>query len=286
MIPASLKESVFEATGIKAIRSTPLGGGSINNVAAIVGEKQDFILKWNTPSLFSMFEVEAKGLDLLRKNSDSFIIPEVFGMGKNDAYSWLAISKVDSAPTSHVMFTKFGESLAALHKNHNDSWGLNHDNYIGRLPQPNTSENDWLTFFRRHRIEFQLKMAVDAGKMQASCYKKMEQMFAKLPEIIPDEPPSLLHGDLWSGNFIAAPGDKTALIDPAVYYGYREIEIAFTRLFGGFGSAFYDAYNSSYPLQPGFESRADIYNLYPLLVHVNLFGGGYVRQALSVLNKF
>lgn len=286
MIPESLKKSILDVTGLKAHSATPLGGGSINNVAIVESDKLNFVLKWNSPSLFSMFEVEAQGLDLLRKNAENFIVPEVFGMGKSDAFSWLAISKIENAPTSSTMFKKFGESLAALHKNHANSWGLNHHNYIGRLPQPNTTETDWLTFFRKQRIEFQLKMAVDSGKMQASSYKRMEQMFLKLPEIIPDEPPSLLHGDLWSGNFIAAPEDKTALIDPAVYYGHREIEIAFTRLFGGFSPVFYDAYHNSYPLQPGFESRVDIYNLYPLLVHVNLFGGGYVGQAQSVLNKF
>jgi fructosamine-3-kinase len=145
------------------------------------------------------------------------------------------------------------------------------------LLQSNEYTANWIDFFIEKRLKAQAGLAFYNGEIPRSLYDKFNDLYNKLPELLPSEKPALLHGDLWSGNVIVGSNGHVSLIDPAVYYGNREAEIAFTKLFGGFSSAFYDAYNEAFPLEKGFEERIDIYNLYPLLVHVNLFGSGYIN---------
>jgi fructosamine-3-kinase len=165
-------------------------------------------------------------------------------------------------------------------------YGLNHNNFIGKLPQSNCQHKNWVDFFIEERIQPQLKMATNAGKLGMATIKRFEAMYKQLPQLFPDEPPSLLHGDLWGGNYFFDQSGEATIYDPAVYYGNREIELAFTHLFGGFPSAFYRAYEETYPLQSGFSERKDVYNLYPLLVHTNLFGGSYARRVQRIVNQF
>ncbi|MFZ1692867.1 MAG: fructosamine kinase family protein, partial [Flavobacteriales bacterium] len=160
------------------------------------------------------------------------------------------------------------------------------DNYIGSLKQVNTPAADWPSFFIHQRLEPQLRMARDAKRVEAGMAFRFERLFAKLDQLITVEPPALLHGDLWSGNFICDANAQPVLIDPAVYYGHREMDIAMTKLFGGFDSGFYAAYNDAWPMERGWEERMDLCNLYPLLVHVNLFGGGYAAQVEAALRRF
>src|SRR5699024_10568016 len=152
----------------------------------------------------------------------------------------------------------FGRQLAALHQTTADRYGLEYDNYIGRLKQPNTQCCHWVDFFIEYRLQFQLKQAVEAGKLNKNTVNRFDRLYRKLPDILPDEPPSLLHGDLWSGNYFFDQDGRVAIFDPAVYYGNREIEIAFTGLFGGFSDMFYDAYQEAFPLEPAFNKRKDI----------------------------
>ena len=163
---------------------------------------------------------------------------------------------------------------------------MDHSNYIGRLPQRNAFEETWVDFFIEHRLEVQLGLAIYNGHVDSFYADRFRSIYAVLPDEFPDERPCLLHGDLWSGNVMIGPKGEPVILDPAVFYGHREAELAFTRMFGGFDPYFYSAYNEATPLEVGFESRIDLYNLYPLLVHVNLFGTSYLSGVERTLKRF
>jgi len=163
---------------------------------------------------------------------------------------------------------------------------LDHNNYIGSLHQSNQKHDKWVSFFIEERLNPQLKLAYDSGKINSSILEKFEVMFLVLEEIFPVEKPSLLHGDLWSGNLMTDNFGNPCLIDPAVYFGFREMDLAMTTLFGGFDSEFYESYQRINHLETGWQERFDICNLYPLLVHVNLFGEGYLSSVKNILKRF
>ena len=179
-----------------------------------------------------------------------------------------------------------GARLAALHRCSKDFFGLDHNNYIGSLRQFNHQQTSWVNFFIEQRLNVQLKLAIDSGMMDSKWLNEFESLYAKLPAMLPEEKPSLLHGDLWGGNLITDEKGEPCLIDPAVYFGSREADLAMTKLFGGFDDEFYTSYQHTFPLQPGYDKRFDIYNLYPLLVHVNLFGGSYKSAVANILKAF
>ena len=233
-----------------------------------------------------MFEAEARGLRLLRE-PQNIDIPEVLGEAESGGLSFIILEYIEAGARDGKYWQALGEQLAGLHSNTAKEFGLDHDNYIGSLPQANESHENWLEFFIRERLEQQLRIAASNRKINSHHQQRFEQLYRKLPDLLPDgERPSLIHGDLWSGNLITNKGGMPCLIDPAVYYGNREIELAFTTLFGGFDDEFYQVYQQVMPMAQGYEERFDIYNLYPLMVHVNLFGGGYLRQVESILGQF
>ena len=286
MIPKSIKRDIEATEGITFENEHALSGGSINKAAVADSETGRVVIKWNTAARSSMFITEHQGLILLREHTNTLLVPEVRSTGKNDSYSWIVMKYIPEGNGERFTDRTFGAGLAALHKNTAPKFGLSHNNFIGRLPQDNSPNEDWLTFFMIRRIEPQIRAAVDKGLMPSSCIKKLPLLQRSVASLFPDEPPSLLHGDLWSGNYLYSESGQPALIDPAVYYGNREIELAFTTLFGRFPGGFYEAYEEAWPLQPGFGQRRDLYNLYPVLVHVNLFGGGYVNQANAIFNQY
>lgn len=278
--------SPTNSASVKLLEFSFLGGGCINPGGRVSTSQGKYFVKWNEARLYPrMFETEAQGLLLLRQCT-LLHVPQVIGRFTQGPYQGIVLELIESNGPSETYWQELGHGLAALHQNTHETFGLDHDNYIGSLPQANHPENDWPGFFIRRRLEPQLKMAVDQGRLDAETVRHFEALYKKLPQIFPPEKPALLHGDLWSGNVITNHAGAPCLIDPAVYYGHREAELAFTRLFGGFDDTFYAAYNDIYPLTPGFEQRIDLYNLYPLLVHVNLFGGGYAGQVKSVLRKY
>jgi fructosamine-3-kinase len=173
-----------------------------------------------------------------------------------------------------------------MHRQTNDKFGLDHDNYIGSLNQSNKFHSTWAEFFIEERLMPQLKIAFDNKIIQRSFTRLADQLFPRLHNLCPVERPALLHGDLWSGNFMPTQDGSPCIYDPAVYYGHREMDIAMTKLFGGFDDNFYDAYNENFPLEKEWLKRVDLCNLYPLLVHVNLFGGSYIRQAETTLKQY
>lgn len=288
MIPENVQHQIQQSLGTDIQSSQGVSGGSINQAAKVtLSDSTNCFLKWNTSADPAMFEVEEKGLQLLQSAGTALRIPEVLLTGKTVDGTGFLLQEFITEGSSHPdSAQQFGQALAALHKQHEQQYGLDHNNFIGRLPQSNSWHSSWTDFFISERMKPQLKLAKDAGKLGSKTISNFESMYTELPDIFPDEPPSLLHGDLWGGNYFFDNHGQPTIYDPAVYYGHREIELAFTHLFGGFPGSFYSAYEDSYPLSSGFSTRKDIYNLYPLLVHTNLFGGSYARQVKGIVKQF
>lgn len=259
-------------------------GGCINQAARLNTSAGSYFIKWNSAKWNKMFSLEYAGLQLL-KETDTVAIPEVYGKDSIADYSFLILEHIESKTADPIFWEHFGNIMADLHRNKEDYFGLNYDNFIGILNQKNTFSNSWVQFFIENRLDPQIELAYKNNLISTSFLKKFKNIYIKLPLILPEEQPSLLHGDLWSGNFISGKDGKAYLIDPAVYYGNREAEIAYTKLFGGFSPPFYASYHDNFPLQPNFEERVEIYNLYHLLVHVNLFGTSYLSSVISTVDS-
>ncbi len=265
---------------------SPVGGGSISSTYKILSSAGMFFLKVNdAENAGAMFKTEAEGLALLRENS-SFTIPQVISIINEGNTAFLLMDYIESSGRNRNYWENLGIHLAELHKQTNTSFGLQVNNFIGSLPQQNQFADDWPTFFINQRIMPMVKMAVNNGIVTTTFVAKIELALNEIVELMPKEPPALVHGDLWSGNLMVDSNGQPCLIDPAVYYGHREMDIAFSHLFGGFEQRFYEVYQDVYPLEPGFDSRIDIYNLYPLLVHLNLFGRSYLGQIEHILARF
>ncbi|MBC3785485.1 fructosamine kinase family protein [Spirosoma utsteinense] len=289
----SFFESIlFLALGqtVEVIGTQFLSGGDISTAAQVFTSEGVFFIKWNharpnESDAIDMFEAEARGLDLLRQ-TDALYIPQVVGFGQQLDKSYLILDYIDPGQPDHRYWETLGQSLAILHSHTQATFGLSFSNYIGSLQQTNTPTTSGIDFFFEHRLLPQAGMALYKGLLTKTTYEALFRLRNRLPDILPHERPALLHGDLWSGNVMVTEQGQPALIDPAVYYGFREADLAHTRLFGGFDQRFYDAYDEAFPLHDGFDERVAIYNLYPLLVHVNLFGSGYVSGVERVLKRF
>lgn len=287
MISNSIQKEIEKRLGVEVKSANAVGGGSINQAAKIeTADGEAFFLKWNRSAPDGMFQKENKGLELLASSGTGLHIPEVIDVGKTEEAAFILIEFIAKGSGSEKSSAAFGELLAELHKVTAGRYGLEYDNYIGRLPQPNNQTDNWIDFFVEYRLEFQLKQAINSGKLKSGTVSYFNQLYKKLPDLLAEEPASLLHGDLWGGNYFFNEKGQAAIFDPAVYYGNREIEIAFTHLFGGFSSIFYDVYQQTFPMEPDFDERKDIYNLYPLLVHTNMFSGHYGRQVEQIVRGF
>lgn len=281
MIPADIKQKIEIGINARIVSVTPITGGDINSSARLQTDAGDFyFLKWNQRTPKKMFETEAKGLKLLASAQTGIVIPRVFLLG--DDFLLMEFLEENNFGNSYV----FGTQLAQLHRKSNELFGNDHANYIGRLPQSNKYHADWLEFFMRERLEPQVQMAVDSGKIDKHFTHIFDRVMNYTYVMFPDEPPALLHGDLWSGNYMFTKKGEVAIFDPAVYFGHREMDLAMTKLFGGFDTEFYHGYNDVYPLEQGYEEREKLCNLYPILVHANLFGAHYISQAKQLLRQF
>ncbi|MFY0599102.1 MAG: fructosamine kinase family protein [Cyclobacteriaceae bacterium] len=260
-------------------------GGDISKASSIQTEEGNFFIKWNTHAIPDLFEKEVHGLAIL-KSTNTINIPEVIGFGSVENQYYLIIELIERGAPNSKFWDSFGQQLADLHRHSSPNYGLDIDNFIGRLPQINKQHENWVDFFVENRLDYQLQLGLTNQVLTAAFASKIEKLYNKLPTLLPTEKPALLHGDLWSGNFLCDQKGNPCIYDPAVYYGNREMEIAFTQLFGGFDSRFYHAYNEAFPLQKGFEERKDLYNIYPLLVHANLFGGSYASSVDRILSRF
>lgn len=272
------------ATKIQSVDK--LTGGDINEAFALTTATTRYFVKTNKADFAGdMFEKEAQGLEAIRK-TNAIIVPEVLGFGTTKDGAFLLLEFIKEDYRTDKFWVNFGKQLALLHRNIDTFFGFKSDNYIGKLPQHNGHHLNWTDFYISERLIPQLELAIPKDVFSKADFDSFEKLFQVLPEICPEESPSLIHGDLWSGNFIAGMADTPVLIDPAVSYGHREMDLAMTKLFGGFSGKFYESYQEHYPIQPGFNKRMDVYQLYYLLAHMNLFGGSYVESVQAIIRRF
>ncbi len=284
IVQGIINESIADQPAVAGI--SPVSGGCIHNAQKITTSQGNYFVKLNNASDLNMFETEYSGLQLLAEAGE-INVPEPISSGVIDGQAFLLLNFINSSVRKGGFWNDFGSSMARLHKFHqNDRYGLSYSNYIGRLDQYNEFSDDWISFFIEQRLAIQLRLAFDNGYIDKSYLNNCTRFYRQLPGLLPAEPPSLLHGDLWSGNFMTGEAGQPVIIDPAVYYGNREIELSFTKMFGGFDQQFYRSYMEEYPLELGFEDRVDIYNIYPHLVHVNLFGPSYLGGVTPVIRKY
>lgn len=270
-----------EKLNIQILAIDQLYGGCVNQSFKLTSKSQNYFIKINKD--LDLFSTEVRGLDKLN-STNTFYIPEVIEHSRFKSDYYLVMDFIDSTKKKNNFWEIFGEKLASLHRNSGIKFGLKYDNYLGPLAQENTLHIDFIDFFINNRILPQLRMLED--KLSVNLYSNFNKLFKLLPDILPSQEPALLHGDLWSGNYLVDHIGEPVLIDPSIYYGCREVDIAMTKLFGGFPQDFYVAYNAAFPLMNEWEKRLDIWNLYPLLVHANLFGAAYLGQIYSILKGF
>ena len=279
----TISEIIHYETGEPPKFLKKLNGGDINQVYHCITEKNQFVVKANyTEKYPGMFEKEKKGLELLNKSS--FIIPKVFAIGSLKQLDYLVLEYIK--PGKEINWKKFGEKLAGLHQITNNMFGLDHNNYIGTIEQINSYEKNWFDFYANKRLILLTEMARNQNLLTNKDCDEIEHICNFLKDIIPNSVPSLIHGDLWTGNIMSLDNGFPVLIDPAVYFGHPEMDWAMLDLFGNYPKISFDTYNEINPLELGFLERKDIYQLYPLLVHLVLFGSGYYSNVMRIVKKY
>jgi fructosamine-3-kinase len=286
LLPLEIKHGCEKALGLSIDHISALSGGDINQARLLHSSKGYFFLKFNnSPQAHHMLMAEKKGLQLL-KQAKKIRVPSIIHMDVTPAGSYLLLEYIPSGHIDPPFWRSFGYQLAQLHRTHHSFYGLDYANFIGTLAQDNTPQKSAVDFLIKDRLRPQAALAQKNQFLLANDLKMLESLFQKLIDLIPEEASSLLHGDLWNGNFMVSESQQAVLIDPAAAYGPREMDLAMTLLFGGFDAKFYQSYNEEYPLQSGWEQRMDIYQLYYLLAHLNMFGSSYLRSVQRILIKY
>ncbi len=283
-----LRKKIEQECGLSIARMASAPSGSIARTATLLlDDGTPLFVKWGARHP-RMFPTEANSLRELRL-AKALFIPAVHFVNSD----YLILDWVETAPPAGDFFERFGRALADLHRHTRDAFGLDEDNFIGHTPQENIpgdrqQADNWEHFYLEKRLRFQLHLAEEKGHATPALLKAFSRFEARFPSLIAGtgEPPALLHGDLWNGNYLCAADGRPVLIDPAVYYGHREAELGMTTLFGGFPESFYRAYDEVYPLKPGWRERLPLYELYHLFNHLNLFGGGYYAAVLKILQRY
>jgi len=279
-----IAQQITQATGkfFIAKEQRSVGGGCINQALAVSDGSQTYFVKLNDPTKLAMFAAEAMGLQELSQTG-TIRVPKPICWGV-DGSSYIVLEWLDLGSSNSQTWSSMGEQLAAMHRTTSDNgFGWHRQNTIGSTPQINTWSEDWADFFTEYRIGYQFKLA----KRQGSHFPAADKLLATIPQILANHQPqpSLVHGDLWSGNAAATKSGEPVILDPAVYYGDREVDLAMTELFGGFPQVFYQAYEQAFALPPGYKHRKTLYNLYHILNHFNLFGGSYLTQANQMIEQ-
>jgi fructosamine-3-kinase len=283
---AAIAAQISALTGVPFSPAAPrsVGGGCINTTVRLGDGRQSWFIKVNAASMRDMFEAERAGLEELA-GAAAIRVPHPLAVGCDGAQSWLVLEDIRLGQPCPGSARDAGRRLAALHRATATAFGWSRDNTIGATPQPNAWTASWLDFWRDRRLGHQLQLAARNGygrRLQDLGRRLME----RLPALLDHAPaPSLLHGDLWGGNIGYTAEGEPVIFDPAVYYGDREADLAMTELFGGFGGEFYAGYREAWPLDAGYSTRKVLYNLYHVLNHLNLFGGGYGAQAESMMAR-
>ena len=312
-LPAPLTARLSDEVG--EVRSfQTLGGGCIANAGRLETSSGTFFMKWSDGEAQKTFAPEADGLRALRAAGSTLVIPEVAAVsGRGEQPGFLVLDWIEEGSRGADYWQGLGEGLAEMHRHTSDitgrttnrdhpkpkvqpenrsetargRYGFDDDNFIGRLPQKNTWHDSWPDFFRDERLAPQVEMARRSRRWRSGWDDPLDHLYSILEDILPAAPEaSILHGDLWSGNILATAEGRPSIIDPAVYYGHREADLAMTKLFGGFQQGFYDAYNEAWPIDDGYEQRREIYNLYHLINHLNHFGSSYAGRVDGILRRF
>ncbi len=281
----TISEQIEKATGstFKTISARALAGGDINSAFQLKGIQQSYFVKLNNMALAHMFEAEFDGLQEMA-DMGAVTVPRPIVCGKTEDQAFLVLEYIEFGSASKASDRLLGQQLATLHQKRQAYYGWHRDNTIGSTPQINSPQDDWPSFWRDNRLLFQLKLAA-----KKSCGGRLQTLGEQLCSdmgILFDghtQQASLIHGDLWGGNAAVDKRGQPVLFDPACYYGDREADLAMTELFGGFGQDFYASYQQTWPLDEGYTTRKKLYNLYHILNHLNLFGGGYLRQAENIM---
>jgi protein-ribulosamine 3-kinase len=284
-VASALGHAFGEAVQIDAYR--PLGGGSINRTEIIDTTAGTFVLKSNRHAPPGMFQAEADGLATLRSSGTSLVIPRVIAV--NDAApAFLVLEYLDAGARVRDFDERLGRGLAELHRSTNARYGFGHDNYCGATTQPNSWSERWIDFYAASRLGHQARIASDGGRLDARDRAAIDRVINRLGDWIgePTTGPSLIHGDLWSGNLHGDTGGRPAILDPAAYFAHREAEFGMMTLFGGFSPRVFDAYHETLPLEPGWRDRNALYRLYHVMNHLNLFGGGYHADVMAIVRRY
>ncbi len=282
MLSSELKAYIEHILSRKIISASPLSGGDINEVYLLDTDINKLVIKINDASRFpGMFQAEAIGLQELKK-SNTFTTPQTLYVRTFKNSAFLILEYIDASKPAKDFWETFGEQLAALHKNSKPFFGFENDNYIGSLPQYNSKVNVASEFFITQRLEQQFMIAHQKG----FSFSSLNRFYENITREIPSEASSLIHGDLWSGNYIIDNNGLPCLIDPAVAYAPREMDIAMMHLFGGFEKKVFEVYNEIFPLEIGWKDRIPIFQLYYLLVHLNLFGNSYYKGVKNIVDRY
>jgi fructosamine-3-kinase len=285
VIDPRIRDAVEAAVG-PIVDVQAVGGGCISHASCIITSTDRFFLKWSHGEAGLTFRAEAEGLEALRAPDTRLLIPRVLSARNADSSEpgFILMQWIETGSRSPTYWPELGLGLAELHRSIGPAYGFRSDNFIGRIEQVNRESENWVDFFRTCRLEYQARLAQQLGRWRAEWDVSFERLCNRLGTLLPEDPgASLVHGDLWSGNAVPGAGGEPALIDPAVYYGHREVDLAMSELFGGFPKSFYDAYDDAWPVEEGYSERRDVYNLYHLINHLNHFGSGYAGQVTSIL---
>jgi len=289
VIPESLQGALAPYLDGAILSCERVGGGCIAQASCLRTSGSRYFLKWGGTPVGDTFPAEAFGLGLLRQAESLLVVPGVVAVDATDEGrpGFLLLEWIDAGLPSDSFWEEFGRGLAELHRASSDRYGADHGNFIGRLPQINDWAENWRAFFRECRLEPQVNMARERGAWATVWNLHLERLYDRLDYLLPARPEaSVLHGDLWSGNFMITLSGQAALVDPAAYHGHRETDLAMTELFGGFRDGFYDSYREAWPLEPGYSDRREIYNLYHLINHLNHFGQSYAGSVSGILKRF
>ena len=288
MLSDGLKAKVEEMLGDRLVSVEPVAGGCIGRAARIQTSSRSFFAKWGPPQVSRTFVAEQAGLEALRAASSIVRIPVVVGSRTlSDGTGILVMEWIESVPLTGSLWAQLGRGLAEIHRKSENLFGFTEDNYIGSSVQKNTQCENWCSFFRDQRLRFQANLARSNNLWSSSWDAAFDRLCKELDDIVPEYPDSsLVHGDLWSGNILADTSGNPVLVDPAVYYGHREVDLAMSSLFGSLPNVFYDTYHTEWPVDEEYDRRKEVYNLYHLINHLNLFGTSYASSVASVLAKY
>ena len=286
MVPDPLKSYLSYRLQKDNLNIQPVGGGCINDCYRISNSQRSYFCKINSATKFPhLFQREAEGLKLLA-SQNIISTPSIEDYFTYNGFQILLLEWIIPGKKTSAFWTLLGEKLARLHRTFGTAFGLEKDNYIGSIIQQNNYTDEWGEFFIKNRLQPLLDKAIQLNLVTADFVKKILNIYPKISETFTEEPPSLLHGDFWNGNLMADKNSNPVLIDPAVYYGHRSADLGMTNLFGGFDKRFYDSYNYHYPLPLNHKEQWMLANLYPLLIHLILFGKSYLPQIESIVNEF